>query len=330
MLIFFVVCIVICLSQCTIIPPKSRTCACINPFSEFIQPHLGDPQVTCSRQGYCYVECGSGCGDEGPAPDFTKAIGRCTSKAACDSLNSEVVETEVAPSSTEDEQELLVDVEIKNGTEIEDEVQEIEIGQDTATSNTDDVIEKQEVNNELLGNEGILEESNLKEKLEVDEINKKVAKDDVKQEDMGVPDTEGNASEISGQGLVTEKAKEEIDEADEVVSQPASAKINGVEEENDDEEASVKDDSEEDDTDDVSNVVGNANEISGQGLLIEKVKGAMDEANEVVRQPETVEEISVEKNGVLEEDNASVKDDSDEEEDENDTDNENDNSDDEH
>ena len=42
--------------------PTDPDCACINPFSDTLQPHLGDKNLTCEYNSICYVDCKSDCG----------------------------------------------------------------------------------------------------------------------------------------------------------------------------------------------------------------------------------------------------------------------------
>eukprot|EP00092_Neocalanus_flemingeri_P090735 GFUD01114925.1.p1 GENE.GFUD01114925.1~~GFUD01114925.1.p1 ORF type:complete len:405 (-),score=134.86 GFUD01114925.1:73-1287(-) len=63
--------------------PEDYACVCINPFSDTVQPHLGDKTINCEEAGECYVACHIDCVDAKPAVGYTAKEGRCVSKAAC-------------------------------------------------------------------------------------------------------------------------------------------------------------------------------------------------------------------------------------------------------
>ena len=63
--------------------PAKPACTCINPFSNTIQSSLGEKNLTCLHNSYCYVDCDSTCGDVEPATGWTAREGRCISKSAC-------------------------------------------------------------------------------------------------------------------------------------------------------------------------------------------------------------------------------------------------------
>eukprot|EP00092_Neocalanus_flemingeri_P030959 GFUD01033621.1.p1 GENE.GFUD01033621.1~~GFUD01033621.1.p1 ORF type:complete len:435 (-),score=149.94 GFUD01033621.1:61-1365(-) len=63
--------------------PEDYACVCINPFSDTVQPHLGDKILNCEEAGECYVACHIDCVDAKPAVGYTAKEGRCVSKAAC-------------------------------------------------------------------------------------------------------------------------------------------------------------------------------------------------------------------------------------------------------
>merc|ERR1711942_1954 len=55
-------------------------CYCKNPFlGQRVNTQNGNPDFTCARGGYCYVDCNSNCRDIEDA----KGFGRCYSKLAC-------------------------------------------------------------------------------------------------------------------------------------------------------------------------------------------------------------------------------------------------------
>merc|ERR1719250_47216 len=55
-------------------------CYCKNPFlGQQVNTQNGNPDFTCARGGYCYVDCNSNCRDIEDA----KGFGRCYSKLAC-------------------------------------------------------------------------------------------------------------------------------------------------------------------------------------------------------------------------------------------------------
>eukprot|EP00092_Neocalanus_flemingeri_P023660 GFUD01025662.1.p1 GENE.GFUD01025662.1~~GFUD01025662.1.p1 ORF type:complete len:380 (-),score=92.13 GFUD01025662.1:97-1167(-) len=65
--------------------PDADACTCYNPFSDTIQPHLGDKELTCQYLGLCFVDCDGPCGDVQDAEGWLKSDqGRCMSKSACD------------------------------------------------------------------------------------------------------------------------------------------------------------------------------------------------------------------------------------------------------
>ena len=77
----------------------------------------------------------------GSAPDFTKAVGRCTSKTACASLDSEVNKSEVVASSSNEDGQVSEVVEVKKEADvIKDDVQEGSSVQEIAITDTDEVI----------------------------------------------------------------------------------------------------------------------------------------------------------------------------------------------
>merc|ERR1740129_1991339 len=63
--------------------PANPACTCINPFSNTIQSYIGEKNLTCLHNSYCYVDCDSTCGDVEPATGWTAREGRCISKSAC-------------------------------------------------------------------------------------------------------------------------------------------------------------------------------------------------------------------------------------------------------
>eukprot|EP00092_Neocalanus_flemingeri_P035834 GFUD01039014.1.p1 GENE.GFUD01039014.1~~GFUD01039014.1.p1 ORF type:complete len:410 (-),score=142.52 GFUD01039014.1:80-1309(-) len=81
--------------------PEDYACVCINPFSDTVQPHLGDKNLNCEEAGECYVACHIDCVDAKPAVGYTAKEGRCVSKAAC--LTPEPGTTDPEPGTTDPE-----------------------------------------------------------------------------------------------------------------------------------------------------------------------------------------------------------------------------------
>eukprot|EP00092_Neocalanus_flemingeri_P012706 GFUD01013692.1.p1 GENE.GFUD01013692.1~~GFUD01013692.1.p1 ORF type:complete len:403 (+),score=134.75 GFUD01013692.1:35-1243(+) len=81
--------------------PEDYACVCINPFSDTVQPHLGDKNLNCEEVGECYVACHIDCVDAKPAVGYTAKEGRCVSKAACLTPELDTTDSELGTADSE-------------------------------------------------------------------------------------------------------------------------------------------------------------------------------------------------------------------------------------